>query len=233
MADNLENKVEGQEDKAEEKNGKNWGIVIVLGILLILGAAAYLFISDKLGEDLSANTETLQGFEQSPQNVAVGNVDTAVAEKPTDATIHETSSKMGDTTLAADASGVSGPKKDLTIADIEPIIMKGAESLVAVLSFKFNEDTTSLAELDALSKEVLQKLNGKTKMVIVGHTDTVGSGNYNQQLSERRAAFVANTMKDLASLSFGVIGYGETKPIADNTTAEGRSKNRRVEIYVQ
>ena len=69
------------------------------------------------------------------------------------------------------------------------------------------------------------------KVILEGHTDSTGSNAYNQKLSERRAAAVADALK-----SFGVdssrissVGYGESKPIASNSTKAGRAQNRRVD----
>jgi OOP family OmpA-OmpF porin len=68
-----------------------------------------------------------------------------------------------------------------------------------------------------------------------GHTDWIGTDKYNQGLSERRAASVTNylTQKGIDSKRISTRGYGESKPIADNKTADGRAKNRRVEIRVR
>ncbi len=72
----------------------------------------------------------------------------------------------------------------------------------------------------------------KTVVVVTGHTDSVGSDSYNQQLSERRAesvtAFLTN--KKINPARFDTVGFGERNPIADNSTKEGRALNRRVEI---
>ena len=67
-----------------------------------------------------------------------------------------------------------------------------------------------------------------------GHTDNVGSDAYNQALSERRTASVKDYVvkKGVAGTRVSGQGFGESKPIADNKTAEGRAKNRRVEIKV-
>ena len=67
-----------------------------------------------------------------------------------------------------------------------------------------------------------------------GHTDNVGSDAYNQALSERRTASVKDYIvkKGVDSGRVSGQGFGESKPIADNKTAEGRAKNRRVEIKV-
>lgn len=67
-----------------------------------------------------------------------------------------------------------------------------------------------------------------------GHTDNVGSDAYNQALSERRVSSVKDyvSRKGVAGSRVSGQGFGESKPIADNKTAEGRAKNRRVEIKV-
>jgi outer membrane protein OmpA-like peptidoglycan-associated protein len=73
------------------------------------------------------------------------------------------------------------------------------------------------------------------KITIEGHTDDVGGENDNQKLSENRAKSVelAITDEGIDTLRLKSIGYGESKPIAENTTEEGRAKNRRVEIRKQ
>lgn len=72
------------------------------------------------------------------------------------------------------------------------------------------------------------------RAAIIGHTDSAGSANYNQRLSEDRAeavrAYVAGKGVDTGRMS--AEGRGEAEPIADNATAEGRAANRRVEIIV-
>lgn len=76
---------------------------------------------------------------------------------------------------------------------------------------------------------------GKTTLTVVGHTDDVGSNDYNQRLSERRAQSVAQYLetKQVNALRLAISGKGETQPIASNGTDGGRQANRRVEIYVE
>lgn len=68
---------------------------------------------------------------------------------------------------------------------------------------------------------------------VVGHTDSVGSLQYNQGLSERRANTVTNSLiaKGVPASQLVTSGKGETQPIATNETAAGRAENRRVEIF--
>ena len=78
---------------------------------------------------------------------------------------------------------------------------------------------------------VLQEFD-KTVIVVAGHTDSVGAIEYNQALSERRANSVAQYLrsKNIVPVRIETIGFGETTPLADNGSAEGRSLNRRVEL---
>lgn len=72
----------------------------------------------------------------------------------------------------------------------------------------------------------------KTIIDVVGHTDSTGSHQYNQALSERRADSVARYLisQKVARARIETFGMGETRPVADNATAQGRQLNRRVEL---
>ena len=72
----------------------------------------------------------------------------------------------------------------------------------------------------------------QTVVEVAGHTDSTGSEQYNQALSERRAGSVATYLRGQGILSERLItvGMGELRPVADNNTAAGRQANRRVEI---
>jgi len=86
--------------------------------------------------------------------------------------------------------------------------------------------------LDSVAK-VLAKFD-QTELNVDGFTDSSGSFEYNQQLSERRAARVGDYLvgAGIARLRINARGYGERYPVADNGTAAGRSQNRRVEINI-
>lgn len=75
----------------------------------------------------------------------------------------------------------------------------------------------------------------KTSLTVVGHTDNVGSNDYNQKLSERRAHSVAQYLESrrVNSMRLALSGKGETQPVASNASEGGRQANRRVEIYVE
>jgi OOP family OmpA-OmpF porin len=77
--------------------------------------------------------------------------------------------------------------------------------------------------------------NQTTHITVTGHTDSTGPEAYNQKLSERRANAVADYMANslgVDRMRMKVSGMGESSPVADNATREGRAKNRRTEIDV-
>lgn len=76
------------------------------------------------------------------------------------------------------------------------------------------------------------KANKDVKIAIEGHTDNVGNDEANLKLSESRAIAVRKylTLNGISASRIKIEAYGNSKPIADNTTEEGRTKNRRVEI---
>lgn len=73
-----------------------------------------------------------------------------------------------------------------------------------------------------------------TEILIEGHTDSKGAEDYNQKLSVERADSVSRLLKSMgvASSRISEVGYGEEMPVADNSTEEGRRKNRRVEVAI-
>ncbi len=101
--------------------------------------------------------------------------------------------------------------------------------------FGFDSDALSSAARENLRNlaESLQR-NGHTEVLLVGHTDGVGSDSYNQALSERRAQAATNYLVSLGLSSARVrsAGRGKSEPIASNETEAGRQENRRVEVAI-
>jgi outer membrane protein OmpA-like peptidoglycan-associated protein len=93
-----------------------------------------------------------------------------------------------------------------------------------------NINTNFISVLNSVAI-VLEEYN-QTLIVVSGHTDSSGSAQYNQQLSEGRANSVANHLRGQKILHdrLEVISFGEAQPVADNKTTRGRDLNRRVEI---
>jgi OOP family OmpA-OmpF porin len=103
------------------------------------------------------------------------------------------------------------------------------------LEFEFDsEELTAKAKRDL--DLVIQALRDRPdiKVEIRGHTDSMGSQSYNDDLSERRAYSVLHYLVEggIATERLTARGFGENSPIADNATDEGRARNRRVELYV-
>lgn len=73
-----------------------------------------------------------------------------------------------------------------------------------------------------------------SSLIVDGHTDATGTEEYNQWLSEKRAESVKNYMADhgVNASRITINGYGQSKPVAPNNTAEGRQQNRRVEVTI-
>ena len=88
---------------------------------------------------------------------------------------------------------------------------------------------TELAELAV----ILNKYED-TNILLEGHTDSTGSEEYNLDLSRLRAQSVSNELatNGVNPSRFTIMGYGETQPIADNSTGDGRALNRRVEVAI-
>lgn len=103
------------------------------------------------------------------------------------------------------------------------------------VSFDFNSARIKTSFHSPLNKiaDIMNRYP-QTQIIVVGHTDSVGSEQYNLELSLRRANAVADylILRNVMRARMGTEGRGELEPVADNGTAVGRGKNRRVEIYV-
>ena len=108
------------------------------------------------------------------------------------------------------------------------------ERTTLYINFDTNKADIRKADMKELQTAIdFVKRYPETKIFVVGHTDSTGSDAYNQKLSERRAQAVVKYLVDSGHVKADMItaeGRGETEPIADNKTKEGRAKNRRVEI---
>lgn len=127
-------------------------------------------------------------------------------------------------------------KQDLgKSADVERV----GESILVTFDSGIMFDVDSYA-LKASTKANLDKMAEtmkeyeKTEIVVMGHTDSTGSDEHNQKLSENRASSVANFLKQngVTAARLTTKGFGEQKPVASNDNASGREQNRRVEIAI-
>jgi OmpA-OmpF porin, OOP family len=115
-------------------------------------------------------------------------------------------------------------------------VEKAAETWVIASDYLFDFDKSVIkkkyySKLDEIAMKI--KKDPKLRVEVQGHTDSVGSDKYNMGLSMRRA----NAVRDYLMKKGGIpadrltaVGFGESKPVAPNTTAAGRAQNRRVEL---
>jgi len=101
----------------------------------------------------------------------------------------------------------------------------------------FDVDSSTLKpQFRSTLDQIAQSMNTYPNSLIdvYGHTDSTGSDQYNQTLSESRSRTVANylVMRGVSEARVRSMGYGETMPVASNDTEDGRARNRRVEIKI-
>ena len=110
-----------------------------------------------------------------------------------------------------------------------------AVTFASGLLYDFDSDVVradAAQNLRTLAKSLAEYPN--TDLLIVGHTDAVGTSEYNQTLSQRRAAAAVNYLvaQGVSPARLQAVGRGETEPIAINDTEAGRQLNRRIEIAI-
>lgn len=137
-----------------------------------------------------------------------------------------------------DGDGVVDSKDKCPDTPKGDIVDENGCSLKVDLNINFDFDSARINNsYDSKIKKFADFMNAfpSVKGKIEAHTDSVGTEKYNQNLSEKRAAATVKALE-----AYGVdksrlqsIGYGETKPLATNKTAEGRAQNRRVEGSIQ
>lgn len=137
-----------------------------------------------------------------------------------------------------DAKGCSLPPCK-TPAPGERISLSGCGSGEVIVlhgvSFEFNKSRLAVNAktiLDNVADEL--KANPEIAVELGGHTDSIGGDEYNQKLSEQRAQSVMAYLieKGVNADKLSAVGYGESQPVADNATEDGREQNRRVELKV-
>ena len=114
--------------------------------------------------------------------------------------------------------------------------INAGEALTLYINFETGKSAIK-TESQPIIDELHMMLSGNPtlKMIIEGHTDNVGNPGSNKTLSEQRASSVKNALvnKGISTDLIKTVGYGQDKPIADNSTEDGKAKNRRFEIKKQ
>ncbi|WP_260956800.1 OmpA family protein [Pseudomonas citri] len=137
--------------------------------------------------------------------------------------------------VQVDADGCPPPAPAPVVE--EPMAPKEETLVIRDVHFEFNKATLTAADKEVLSSVAtrLKQENASAQLRVTGHTDSVGSDAYNRRLSEKRANSVVQYLVEsgVPRASFvSVSGAGESQPVADNKTAEGRAMNRRTEIRI-
>ncbi len=148
-------------------------------------------------------------------------------------------------TIGGAVGAVVGNQMDKQAAKIQKDLGKVASVERVGEGIKLTFDSQLLfdygkANLRESNKPALQKLSQSlaeypnTNILVVGHTDNVGSDTYNRSLSEKRAASVSNYLNTLGITTsrLSIQGRGETEPNASNESENGRQMNRRVELAI-
>lgn len=117
-----------------------------------------------------------------------------------------------------------------------PPAPKVIDRLTLRINFDFDKSVIRQDQIAELQKAVnfVKKYPG-AKIILEGHTCNLGTDDYNQALSERRAESVKRYLIQEGAakeLKISTIGYGESRPVASNDTEAGRAQNRRVEVFI-
>ena len=203
--------------------GRWWPWLLLLAAIIILCLIFCRGCNDKVSNavtDTSAKVESVTNtVSETTGKIAeqVGKATDNVAEK-----VSEAAAKTVEATSAA-------------ANELKEILKPGDSFVLEGLNFVFNKDVLTENSKVILNKAVVSlKKYSTLKVEIQGYTDNKGNNDYNKMLSQKRAIAI---MKYLISQGIDpsrlkAVGYGESHPIASNSTDKGRAKNRRVEFKI-
>jgi OmpA-OmpF porin, OOP family len=190
---------------------------------------------------LTASPEDIQRGQSSTLTFATsGTVKSAMldgeAVPTTGAT--KTVNPTSTTTYTGECTGVGGTQRASATVTVTspPPAPKVLDKMTLRINFDFDKSVIREADEAELNKAVVfVRKYPDANVRLEGHTDSIGSEQYNQKLSERRAEAVMNYLIQKGACqraNISAVGYGELRPIADNKTEEGRAENRRVDILI-
>jgi len=199
-------------------------VVLVLGLSLT-GCATKKYVNEQIAEfDQVTNTkihEVQDSVEKNQKEIS----ELAANQEALAADVAALSETAREAMARADAAGVLAMGKflyEVTVTDND--VMFGFD--------KAGLSDDAKAQLDEFAAVVLA-VEGEAYIEIQGHTDNIGSEGYNLELGYKRAEAAMrylNMEQGVPLFRMNVISYGEYKPIADNSTKEGRAQNRRVTL---
>lgn len=194
---------------------------------------------------LLASCETIQNTNKSQRGAAIG----AIAGAGLGALIGKKNRALGAIiggAVGGAAGAIIGRKMDKQAEEIEQAIpgaevVRSEEGIQVILDensdvrFEYNKASLTPTAETNLNKVIeIFKKYPHTDILVVGHTDSIGSQDYNQPLSLRRAQSVADYLmtQGIAGNRLTTDGMGKLEPRYSNETAEGRAGNRRVEFAI-
>ncbi|GAB2497650.1 OmpA family protein [Arenimonas alkanexedens] len=181
---------------------------------------------------IEASQRQLQAAEAA-QTIALeaAEAETAQARKLAQARAREAELARKEAELAAAVAA-----DDIRDAPAPPSRQAGGSTIHTLDGNAFGSGSASLtSSAQASLRTLATQLSGGGTVRIEGHTDSQGADAANQALSKRRADAVRRALEDggLSPGRLSATGLGETRPVADNASADGRARNRRVEIIVE
>ena len=224
-------------------------LIIILGIILLLLLILFCLLchTKSIQDDIRTRCEAALAEAGIP--------DSLITVDGRDVLLHGyvQDESLGDkaAALLSDIDGVRTVRNELKVAETAPPALdEGGQLITAAslqeeidrltsrtpLEFEFNSDRLRTPVKGVVS-DISEILNSGPDINIhlEGHTDSKGTVEYNQRLSEERALSVKRELvvNGIASDRIETKGYSELKPVADNDTEAGRQKNRRVEIHTR
>jgi len=211
-------------------------VAIVVAIVLVAVVGSTGCVSKKMfRKNVDETDQRITGVESGVES----------NERRIDDLASETDSKIASVRQTADRAVEIGSQASTQAKQAQETAERAArgkliwEVTLSDDSVKFSFDQVELpdeakARLDELAKKI-KSYNKAVYVEVEGHTDNIGSPEYNLSLGERRAEAVKRYLNQSGGIplhAINVISYGESQPVADNGTPEGRSKNRRVVVKV-
>lgn len=138
--------------------------------------------------------------------------------------------------VKVDADGCPPPVPAPVVEEV--VVVKEETIVIRDVHFQFDKATLTPSDKLVLDK-IATRLKAEAptaRLTVTGHTDSVGSDTYNQKLSDKRAHSVVEYLIEQGvprSNFVSVSGAGESQPVADNKSADGRAQNRRTEIKIE
>jgi peptidoglycan-associated lipoprotein len=206
---------------------KGWVVLMLPALVMVSGCASKGYVGQQVGE-VNEKVETLsESVEQNQERIGRNEEE-----------LKRVDAKAGEAgTLANEAKGDAARAYDEAQRAMKGKLLYEVTLSNDQVAFGFNAAALS-PEAEQIVGELAEKVkadNRRLYIEIEGHTDSTGPEAYNEQLGMQRAVAVRDYLYQTQGIplhAISVFSFGETQPIADNGTREGRARNRRVVIKV-